>query len=395
MPPGADNHSYIEGVYSDVCDAYVRQPGAYVDEGEQRRLREVFSRFRAVKDVHKGDTAEHTAEVRFVTWSHSLDYDYVLPHVLSSVVAGRPVEILGLNNTQLKENHIYKWLLVDEYLSKTGLKDEDVVVVADLDVFFTGHDVLPVVEEFLATTPRSPAELDARKVRANQMRAPLLMSTEESCYMGQVIPHVNGCIAMESNMQVMFIHWMKEHEARCPGSTPWNFEKNLFLVRNSHTGPNSGSVVARVWALKEMIRSYRFFLAYRFPALDIFSNGDYLTWRSDQSVVGVMSWEMITWELSSGAVSPCEGEEAEAGWTPYNLRPGLVGFDYEQNFTITFIYGKRNYVNGEWFNESEMEKSVGRFYERLLNTYLEEPRKAQSMWALSPSPSGVPLAPWR
>eukprot|EP00796_Vickermania_ingenoplastis_P000141 gene141-biopygen131 len=51
MPPGADNHSYIEGVYSDVCDAYVRQPGAYVDEGEQRRLREVFSRFRAVKDA--------------------------------------------------------------------------------------------------------------------------------------------------------------------------------------------------------------------------------------------------------------------------------------------------------------------------------------------------------
>eukprot|EP00796_Vickermania_ingenoplastis_P000138 gene138-biopygen128 len=95
-----------------------------------------------------------------------------------------------------------------------------------------------------------------------------------------------------------------------------------------------------------MIRSYRFFLAYRFPALDIFSNGDYLTWRSDQSVVGVMSWEMITWELSSGAVSPCEGEGAEAGWTPYNLRPGLVGFDYEQNFTIAFVVRWRNGVKG-------------------------------------------------
>eukprot|EP00796_Vickermania_ingenoplastis_P007039 gene7039-biopygen4311 len=141
-----------------------------------------------------------------------------------------------------------------------------------------------------------------------------------------------------------------------------------------------------------MIRSYRFFLAYRFPALDIFSNGDYLTWRSDQSVVGVMSWEMITWSFQRRGVT-VRGRGSRSRLTPYNLRPGLVGFDYEQNFTITFIYGKRNYVNGEWFNESEMEKSVGRFYERLLNTYLEEPRKAQSMWALSPSPSGVPLAP--
>eukprot|EP00796_Vickermania_ingenoplastis_P011553 gene11552-biopygen8375 len=68
----------------DLCRAHLAQQDAFQDTLKRQELQRTFERFRAVKDHREGDTFPHTAEVRFVTAAHSLNYSVLLPFAISS-----------------------------------------------------------------------------------------------------------------------------------------------------------------------------------------------------------------------------------------------------------------------------------------------------------------------
>eukprot|EP00796_Vickermania_ingenoplastis_P011554 gene11553-biopygen8376 len=257
-------------------------------------------------------------------------------------------------------NPMHKFAYVEEFLKHAKLQDHDVIVMQDTDTVLSGYNYLPKLEEFLATTARSPAEMDVRKIRAQQMRPPFYMSTEENCWLGSTMTG-DKCREVMAAFEVLREQWVTRHNSEC-NEVPWDWEPNAQFMRNKKMGPNSGSIVARVWAFKEVIRGFHIITQSRFPL-----RRNIFEWDCDQTVIGGMTLELMKWELSSGLLDSLVCEQREGGehpkpfdLTPYQLTPGVMGFDFQQDFTTSMIDLEHGVMNGEEFTERSLRYTVKR-----------------------------------
>eukprot|EP00796_Vickermania_ingenoplastis_P007518 gene7518-biopygen5106 len=424
------NMDWVPHVYPirDACQQHLERPEYLKSERESAALRDdVFGRFRAVRD---GSRPNATAQVRFVTSADSLKYKMVLPFVLSAQVAGVPLDLLGVGDERLHDNHILKWLYLEEFVRAAELADEDVVVMMDTDVLFTGRDPLPAVEEFLATTARSASEMDVRKIRLHQQRPPFLLSAEENCYMP---------LALEKKMCPRLFEYLEDlrgvlvaareavvqgkngrgPEAGRDGTTAhhqpqrrrWKYEDNREKKRNTRVHPNSGGVIARVWALKQVIAAIRSFEQSRVTL----TVPDQL-WYCDQSMVGSILAELMKWEVQDEQV--LWGTSSDRGvrtnrsapleqTPPYGLTPGVMGLDYEQLMIMSAYSPRRSFLNGVDLGGADalrevffgLKSCLEHLDERNKATKAEPEEASGTLYRrgatelYDTSPSGVPLAP--
>eukprot|EP00796_Vickermania_ingenoplastis_P007517 gene7517-biopygen5105 len=435
----------------DACQQHVERPEYLKTERESAALRDdVFGRFRAVRD---GSRPNATAQVRFVTSADSLKYNMVLPFVLSAQVAGVPLDLLGVGDKRVGTDHLAKWLYLEEFVRAAELADEDVVVMMDTDVLFTGRDPLPAVEEFLATTARSASEMDVRKIRLHQQRPPFLLSSEETCYLPQSI-RGDMCSALFHLLEECRAGIIAAHNAEIvesegersdsrAGAAPpeavvqgrsglgpeagrdgttahhqpqrrrWKYEDNREKKRNTHVHPNSGGVIARVWALKQVIAAIHYFFTTRF--CEVMSPERHI---SDQSVVGLILAELMKWEVQDEQV--LLGTSSDRGvrtnrsapleqTPPYGLTPGVMGLDYEQLMIMSAYSPRRSFLNGVDIGGADALRAVFSAAEQCLGlpeeqqssgTTEAEPEEASGTLyrrgateLYDTSPSGVPLAP--
>eukprot|EP00796_Vickermania_ingenoplastis_P006603 gene6603-biopygen4406 len=356
----------------------------------------------------------------------------VLPFVLSALVAGVPLDLLGIGDVRVGSNHVSKWLYLEEFVRAAELADEDVVVMMDTDVLFTGRDPLPAVEEFLATTARSESEMDVRKIRLHQQRPPFLLSSEENCFMPQCIgadmcPLV--CLYLEE-CRGGFIAARNEEigesggangderansttAAQQPQRRRWKYEDNREWKRNTRVFPNSAGVIARVWALKQVTAAIKYFFNTRLCEA-IFSK----SYIPDQGGVGNILAELMKWKLQSKEV--LWGTSSDRGvrtnrsapleqTPPYGLTPGVMGLDYEQLMIMSAYSPRRSFLNGVDLGDPDAVRAVFSAGKQCLGLPAEDERSGTAgrepgeasgtrhrhgaAELYDTSPSGVPLAP--
>eukprot|EP00796_Vickermania_ingenoplastis_P007508 gene7508-5293_t len=121
-------------------------------------------------------------------------------------------------------------------------------------------------------------------------------------------PTYEMCVEQHNSFEEFREAWTMEHnllhaqqhpeDKLYKRDKPWRFEKNVASKRNTRVHPSSGSIIARVWALQEVIRALEAFMWSRYPPINVFA-----TWVCDQTMVGTLHAELVRWEMKTGVLN--------------------------------------------------------------------------------------------
>lgn len=257
-----------------------------------------------------------TARVRFLTLSTKINR-LLFDFLASARLAGVPLSVLGRGWDSFNMTSRI-WLSV-KYADAEHLNDEDVVLLIDSDVLFTGEDLYPVVQEFVSNSPATAGEADPLLVRLNEQTAPVLFSVERVCVKHQI--HC-GKACRDTFDEVEYLHgnWS------LTSTLKRKFVSNVDGRRNPYRFINGGFMIARVWALRRLNRAFYRFMAENPPAW----GG---TWSVDQGILSELFVALSKWEVTSGLLS-AEDRLGKEG--PLGMIGGMISLDYQHKFSSAF-----------------------------------------------------------
>ncbi|CCW65848.1 unnamed protein product [Phytomonas sp. EM1] len=229
----------------------------------------------------------------------------------SAHLSGLPVVVVGYKMRY--RGFLSKFDFVTRAIENAELKPEDVIIAMDSGTIFTGADLNPFLDRFIAESAASPEELDALAVRQGRAMAPVLISAEAGCWTPNIYETEITCkMGYESAYQQVreYAAAHPEHEL----SLPFDLSPRRHL--------NAGSVIARVWAYKELIahknklmrmQKARYYAKYG--------------WYCDQSIYAALYLDLIAWEVKRDVFS-MPMDERQAARSCYGVRAGLYGIEY-------------------------------------------------------------------
>lgn len=122
-----------------------------------------------------GVERDRPVRVRFHILSNFVDWKLCTALGAASL-GGFSIPVTGFNKSY---SHIHRFDTYLDFVKREGLRDEDIVVTLDSDVFWTGADFMPFLKKFARYSPETEADLDVAAVRAwedyGEKNAPLLM----------------------------------------------------------------------------------------------------------------------------------------------------------------------------------------------------------------------------
>lgn len=388
--PGATPTSHF--MYS-ICREYAKFKGDVADKDAKKVLKQQFGRFKGIPDPREGDVQPHVVDARFLIPLDSVENKYVLPYFLSSQIAGLPIEFIGVGDSRISKRLLDKWTYIEKIVESSQMKDSDVVIMTDVDVLFNGADLLPRVKEFLATTPRSRMEIDVRKVRNHQMRSPILISSQENCYAANILTE-DECNSEFWGLEALREQWWQRHNQTVVEDQPWYYERNAEEgSRNTRIFPNTGTVVARVWALRE-------YMAVMGSLGTGSTNLAGTVWHCDQSATAGLFLEMVENESRNRLTEEDLSNSRLKGLTASQLTPGLLDMDYVQLFTLNLKKMTRIAINKSMFNFTTLREATSNAFNDFLTNYTHQgydeilgAHRSVVESQLEMSPTNVPLAP--
>ncbi|CCW65838.1 unnamed protein product [Phytomonas sp. EM1] len=170
----------------------------------------------------------------------------------------------------------YNFDFMEKAIENAKLQPEDVMIVLDSDTLFTGMDINPFLDRFIAQSATTPKKLDAVAVRQGRAMAPLLANAEAACWAPRIFKSEFECKCGNEAAYTKMREYAAAHPERRL-SLPFDLSPQRYL--------NSGAVVARVWAYKEFLQKARNLSNTQIPRINT-ENG----WRCDQSMYAAPTW---------------------------------------------------------------------------------------------------------
>lgn len=143
--------------------------------------------------------------VRVVTVTNQIDTSLCSLHA-SAALVGVPLVTLGLEEEYSGPGRYEKILA---FVEREGLRDGDTLLYLDSDTFFSGEDLVPLLEKFMRLSPSSEAELDPALTRAwedyGEVLAPLFAEHElgRSHHKGTAEDSADECCASRTSLLQM------------------------------------------------------------------------------------------------------------------------------------------------------------------------------------------------
>jgi hypothetical protein len=221
-----------------------------------------------------------------------------------------------------------------------GLSDADVIVATDADAVMSGEDAESFFAAFVASTAASEEEhvsYALRDIRTGKRMAPVLFSSEQSCFHIQVI-EPKDCAPTYRKYRKMFEQWA---ESANVSYQPSRTAVNPFLYLNA------GVMVTRVWALRRLAPAFINFAKTHTPKRKMIVNKQ---WWCDQATFGTLYLDLIWWELRSNALDGAPKRLSASLWqeslfppeaplpagrAPHDLIGGLIGIDESVRLSVT------------------------------------------------------------
>lgn len=236
----------------------------------------------------------------------------------SAYLSGLPVVVAGYGMPY--SGFLSKLDFMEAAMGNAGLKPEDVAIVIDSDTFFTGADLNPFLDRFIAHSAATPEELDALAVRQGRAMAPLIANGEDGCWAPNLFQSGDECRA---GFEIAYVK-VREYAAAHP-----QHELALPFDLVAQRQLNAGVVITRVWAYKEFIQKVNNFTKTQTPRL----NAD-KGWFCDQSIVSALYLDLLKWEIERDVFS-LPVHERQAARSTYGIRAGFLGLDYVNDFTTS------------------------------------------------------------
>nr|CAJ2479839.1 unnamed protein product [Leishmania braziliensis] len=125
--------------------------------------------------ANHGIRRERRTRVRFQIVSNVVDWK-LCTTLGSAALAGFSIPVTGFNAAY---SHVRRFERYLDFVEREELHDEDIVVIMDSDVYWTGADFLPFLRKFARFSPEQESDLDVAAVRAwedyGEKKAPLDM----------------------------------------------------------------------------------------------------------------------------------------------------------------------------------------------------------------------------
>ncbi|CCW64509.1 unnamed protein product [Phytomonas sp. EM1] len=243
----------------------------------------------------------------------------------SAYLSGLPVVVAGYKMPFHKLAS--KIDFMEAAIKNAELHPQDVVIMLDSDTIFTGADLNPFLDHFLAQSAATPEKLDAVAVRQGRAMAPFLVSAEAGCWAPNLFSSWMDCLPSYEGVYEKLRKYAAEHPAH-KISLPFDLSPQRHL--------NSGVVVARVWAYKEFIEK-----AFNLTNSKAPPYVRKMGWFSNQSIIAALYLDLITWEVERDVFS-MPMDERQAARSPYGMRAGFIGLDFANSFSgtgeVTFLY---------------------------------------------------------
>ncbi|CCW65366.1 unnamed protein product [Phytomonas sp. EM1] len=254
----------------------------------------------------------------------------------SAYLSGLPVVVAGY---QMPCHGIFSKIeYMEAAIKNAELQPEDVIVVMESGTFFTGVDINPLLDRFIAQSAATPEELDALAVRQGRAMAPLLLNAEAESSKATILEHLGGCKpvyedAYEKVRKYAVAH--PEHKL----ALPFDVSRCRYL--------DSGVVVARVWAYKDFSK-----LANNYVYTQILESTVKRGWLTDQSIYIAFYLDLITWEVERDVFSmPMDGQKVAR--SSYGMRAGLLGLDYTN---APLVIGIETYLTRSELHDEQWAK---------------------------------------
>lgn len=251
-----------------------------------------------------------TVKVRFIA-THTQRDAQLFEFVATAHLAGVPVEVLGLGWKDFSS--INRQHLIADYIEAAELNDDDVVMMLDSDMLFTGDDLYPLMAEFVSNSPATAEETNALLVRTYKQTAPVLLSAEVNCMrLGGVRPQ--DCTKDFDKIEELSREYSEAH------NLPYWHNRNG--DRNPNRYLNNGLVMGRVWALKRL--RYAFF-NYKQMVRPVVGR----EWVMDQAIYAALYVALRFWEFKRHDMSLSAGQ---LNAPPYGMVGGMIALDFENKF---------------------------------------------------------------
>ncbi|CCW70774.1 unnamed protein product [Phytomonas sp. Hart1] len=254
----------------------------------------------------------HTTGARVVIFVMSDRIDHTLCYsVGSAYLSGLPVVVAGYQMEY--KGFLSKFDFMERAIENAQLNPDDVAILMDSDTTFTGVDIHPFLDRFIAQSAATPEELDALAVRQGRAMAPFIVSAEAGCWAGNVFEYHMGCKLGYENNYAKVRKFNAEH---------LEHELVSSFDLSSHRYINAGIAISRVWAYRELVQK-ALNLVKTQPAKHKPENG----WTCDQSILAALYLDLLTWEAEQDVFS-MPLLERQAARSTYGVRAGFMSLDY-------------------------------------------------------------------
>lgn len=400
-----------------------------------------LQRIRSATENHRRPALENKTRIRFVTVTDQTGIAFCIGQ-LSAAVYGCETAVLGIDQSY---SHVNRYERVMDFIKAEGLSDEDVVVLLDSDVVWTGESPVSILASFVDLSPSSFSDLRIAAVRAwedygvtlgrqfleelNHLHEPsaalevqmppILFNAEVYCSWSQTTEGYVGCHVANRLMDYELERARNGYSTTDPegieryavdreksivsqllrGTAATRFpqrrrdpQDTLFFHSNmgGKDNPmrylNAGGAVARVWALRQYLDSFNAYTDLEHPTTEKERH-----WVCDQSIHGAIYTQTRVWEATQGLlVTPYSTGPVPAASGPHKIVPGLTGIDRRSElfFTIAGVLGldPENFVHTK-YHERYMEVQNG------LPCPLEAPDCPTSFSSPRTTPAGFALTP--
>ncbi|CCW67831.1 unnamed protein product [Phytomonas sp. Hart1] len=229
----------------------------------------------------------------------------------SAYLSGLPVVVAGY---QMEYNgFLSKFDFAESAIKNAQLNPDDVAIIMDSDTVFTGVDIHPFIDRFIAQSAATPEELDALAVRQDHAMAPIIPSAETGCWAPNILHDWPECISRFSTVYAKVRRYTTAH--------PEHKLVSSFDL-SSHRYINSGVVIARVWAYNELLQKTNYLIKTQ-PTKYKPRKG----WDCDQSVLTALYLDLLAWEVEQDVFS-LPLHERQAARSTYGVRAGFMDLDY-------------------------------------------------------------------
>ncbi|CCW70828.1 unnamed protein product [Phytomonas sp. Hart1] len=270
----------------------------------------------------------------------------------SAYLSGFPIVVAGYQMEY--KGFLSKFDFAESAMKNAQLNPEDIVILMDSDTVFTGVDIHPFLDHFIAQSAMAPEELDALAVRQGRAMAPIVVSAEAGCWTPNLyVDNENCAIGYEAIHKKVRAYAAAHPEHKLPS----------FFDLSSQRYINAGVVIARVWAYRELVQKADN-LTKTQPAKHKPEKG----WHCDQSIFAALYLDLLTWEVERNIFS-MQLHERQAARSTYGVRAGFIGLDYANELSAprTNMYMHLTELQDKYWVKYLPQDEIGQTHSEMIN----------------------------